>query len=166
MGAIAAFAPSDSVETTLWHSARSFAIAASAPAPGATALVTGTRSSDRARAALCVGSDGLLAYAEVSTAPDPARDGAMLASVLERLGCLGDRLFFQTGDHFAIGAQQNLAGHPLVVPSDAPRLVRRARPDTTRLFPETPVLPRVKWVDLQRQQRFFPRESAEPPAGG
>jgi hypothetical protein len=166
MAAIAAFAPSESTETTLWHSRRSFGIASSAPAPRATALVTGSESSERARAALCVGRDGLLVYAEVSTALDPTRDGPMLAGVLDRSGCGQARLFFRTGDHFAIGAQQNLAGHPLVLPSDAPRLVRRAKPDTARLFPETPVLPRAKWFDLQRQQRFFPRENADAPVGG
>ena len=132
-------------------------VATSAPQPGAASVLAGNPDPPlRTAAAACVDRWGKVVYAEVATAPDPARDGHGLAMVLDALGCR-QRLFLATPLHVAIGGR-DLSDHPLRAATNAVRLVRRPAPAAQRLFPDTPVLPPEVWTPLQRQTRWFPKD--------
>jgi hypothetical protein len=144
--------------TSLWLTARHAVIGASAPASDAVRIATGSATPDGpARAALAVDADGMVVYAEVATAAAPSRDAALLATVLNQAHG-GERLFLETPLVVAIGATDDLAGHPAHLTSAAIRLVRERAPRARRLFPETPILPPRDWMPLQRQTRWFPKE--------
>jgi hypothetical protein len=126
--------------------------------PGATTLATGELDSlPRVAAAVCVDDQGKIVYAEVATAPDPARDGQALATVLDAARC-GPRLFLSTPLRIVLGGARDLSDHPAHVTAAAIRLVRRPAPGSQRLFPDTPVLAPEVWQPLQRQTRWFPKD--------
>jgi hypothetical protein len=108
-------------------------------------------------AALGVDSDGMVVYAEVTTAALASRDAALLTTVLDVAHC-GERLFLETPLVIAIGGTDDLAGHPARLTAGAVRLVRDRAPRARRIFPETPILPPEDWMPLQRQTRWFPKE--------
>lgn len=141
-------------DVTLWHDGRRFVIAGVAPTPSSTLLARGmTRPPSRTRAALGIGEDGMLLYAEVMTAADPGRDGALLSKLLDAVHCSA-RAFLVDELPLAIGGTEDLAGHPTTI-ADALRLVRAEIPSVRRIFPETPVLPPQVWQPLQQQTRLF-----------
>jgi len=116
-----------------------------------------------AAAAAGIDADGKLVYAEVSTAPDPGRDGALLATVLDAAHC-SSRLFFAEPLSLALGGARDLSGHPVRQASQGLiRLVRASTHGARRLFPGTPVLAPPQWMPLQRQTRWFPKEDATAP---
>ena len=126
--------------------------------PGAAILAAGVPSPGAgAAAAVCVDDQGKLVYAEVATAPDPARDGLALATVLDAARCTS-RLFLGTPLRIALGGTRDLSDHPAHATASAIRLVRRPPPGAQRLFADTPVLPPEVWLPLQRQTRWFPKD--------
>jgi hypothetical protein len=133
------------------------AVTTSAAPPGAVPLLAGDPNPlPRTAAAACVDRWGKVVYAEVATAPDPARDGPALATVLDALRCR-QRLFLAAPLGVAI-AGRDLSEHPVRTAAGAVRLVRRPAPAAQRLFPDTPVLPPEVWTPLQRQTRWFPKD--------
>lgn len=99
----------------------------------------------------------ILVYAEVVTAPDPARDRAMLSSLLERIGC-GSSVFSADPARLALPGGRDLAGHPVDSAHFAGperrllRFVRRPWPAQRRLFTDTPIVPPAAWYALQKYQ--------------
>jgi hypothetical protein len=151
-------ARADPGDAALWLGAERGTIAAAAPAADALLLARGAAAPDRpAAAAAGVDADGKIVYAEVVTAANPARDGAVLGSVLDDAGCTA-RLFFSVPLALALGGARDLSFHPVRPSPRAIRLVRGPTPGAQRLFPETPILPPQEWMPLQRQTRWFPKE--------
>jgi hypothetical protein len=147
----------------LWLESDRASIGASEPSAGATKVVAGSR--DRtgpAVAAACIDADGMVAYAEVSTAPDANRDAALLDRLLTDLGCT-ERLFLRQPMSVSL-AGRDLSDHPAPVDSKMIRLVRTDSGGARRIFSETPVLPPKDWMPLQRQTRFWPKESESAPS--
>jgi hypothetical protein len=106
-------------------------------------------------AALGVGRNGYLFYAEVATARDPTRDGVMLEKLLGDLGCK-QRIFLSAPWGVALGGDRDLGGHPVKPPDDAIRWVRREPPGSKRIFPDTPIVPVATWYPLQAKRvRYF-----------
>jgi hypothetical protein len=157
--ASASLAPTSDV--TLWFDGGHVVLASAAPSAGATAFLAGRRAADRAKAGACVDEDGMVLFAEVATAPDPARDGALLARVFDAARCK-ERMYLTTPLALTIADQHDLSGHPAPVSHDAVRLVRETLPRARRVFADTKVLPPAEWMPLQRQTRYFPKP--EPPA--
>ena len=132
-------------------------VATGASQPGDAAIAAGDPNPlPRTVAAACVDRWGKVVYAEVATAPDPARDGRALAAVLDALRCR-ERLFLAAPLRVEI-AGRDLSEHPVRSTGSAVRLVRRPAPSAQRLFPDTPVLPPEVWTPLQRQTRWFPKD--------
>ena len=132
-------------------------VASGAPRAGAMPIAAGDpKPLPRTAAAACVDRWGKVVYAEVVTAPDPARDGQALGVVLDALRCR-ERLFLAAPLRIAI-AGRDLSEHPVRSAASAVHLVRRAAPAAQRLFPDTPVLPPEVWQPLQRQTRWFPKD--------
>jgi hypothetical protein len=147
----------------LWLEPDRASIGASEPSAGATRLVTGFRErTGPAVAATCVDADGMVAYAEVSTALDASRDAALLDRLLTDLGC-SDRLFLRQPVNVSL-AGRDLSDHPAPVDGKTIRLVRTDSGGARRIFRETPVLPPKDWMPLQRQTRFWPKESETAPS--
>ncbi len=152
---------------TLWMSTRAFSIGATQP--GAVALVSGRAPGDGAgdvTAAVGVQDDeGMLVYAEVQKDRRPAADGAMLAGLLDKLGCSSKLLLehawspdFSESD----GGQGATAHAGRVV-----RLVRTEAPGGRRIFQDTPITEPDVWVPLQaRRIRYFKKPKSEAASGG
>jgi hypothetical protein len=144
-----------------------FAIASAPPGTGATRLASGEDSpTTGVLAAIGIDAGGMLVYAEVNTARDATQDGAMLATLLESLGCK-QRLFLKQTWTVAIGGERDLSGHPFTLAKGASKLVRVPVPSVERIFPNTPVVPVSTWYPLQAKRvRYFPKPkpagSAEP----
>jgi hypothetical protein len=142
----------------LWLGGERAAIAEAPPAASSLAMARGLGDpSGPVVAAVGVDVDGKIVYAEVVTAADPARDGAVLAAVLADAGCTA-RLFLAAPLAVALGGTRDLSYHPVRLSPRAIRLVRGPTPGARRLFPETPILPAQEWMPLQRQTRWFPKE--------
>jgi hypothetical protein len=136
-----------------------------APADAPVVVAVGERTaSGPCAAAVCTDPWGKLIYAEVATAPDPARDAAALGLALDAAHC-EDRLFLREPWRVALGGARTLSDHPAAPSASAIRLVRTEAPGARRLFPETPILPPDQWQPLQRQTRWFPKDP-EPAASG
>jgi hypothetical protein len=141
-------------------------IGAGAPKPSAVRIASGdAEEAAPVAAAVCIDEWDKLVYAEVATAPDPARDARVLALVLDAAHCK-KRFFLRAPLRIALGTIRDLSDHPTHPTSAAIRLVRSPAPGARRLFPETPILPPQIWQPLQRQTRWFPKdpEPAAPPS--
>jgi hypothetical protein len=152
-------------DTTLWLTADSAVVADRAP-PASVRIAEGFPAAPAATvAAAGIDADGKVVYAEVTTAPDPARDGALLAQVLDAARCSA-RLFLSAPLTVALGGARDLSGHPVPVGhlGQTTRLLRAPPSGARRLFPETPVLAPQVWMPLQRQTRVFPKEDAPAPS--
>lgn len=151
-------------ETRMWLVNGRVRIGAVASEPGAVPLWAGARQlGAETRAAACVDSDGKIVYAEVATAPSPASDGPLLARALEAARC-NESLFMTERPLVAIGGGVDLSEHPVRVSGNAARLSRRAVTGSARLFRETPTLAPAVWMPLQRQTRFWPKETEPAPS--
>jgi hypothetical protein len=115
-------------------------------------------------AAVCVDQWDKIVYAEVATAPDPARDAQVLGLVLDAAHCKA-RFFLRTPLRIALGGIRDLSDHPSHPTQSAVRLIRSPVPGARRVFPETPILPPQTWQPLQRQTRWFPKDP-EPATSG
>jgi hypothetical protein len=164
-GSMLAFADPASSEgaRSLWLESDRATIAQAAPSATATRLAAGTQeTSGPSAAALCVDADGMVFYAEVATALDPSRDAALLDELLTASGCV-DRLFLRRPIGLSL-AGRDLSDHPASVDAKTIRLVRTESGGARRIFSETPVLPPKDWMPLQRQTRFWPKESEAAPS--
>lgn len=142
----------------LWLDAERTMIASRAPSDAAMAIARGTREpAGPTEAALCLDGDGMVLYAEVSTAPDPAGDAALLDRLFGQAGC-SERLFLRHPLDVNL-AGRDLSDHPARAQQQSIRLVRAESGGARRIFSETPVLPPKDWMPLQRQTRFWPKES-------
>jgi len=110
---------------------------------------------------VCIDGDGMVAYAEVSTAVDSGRDAALLDRLLTSLGC-SDRLYLRQPIGVSL-AGRDLSDHPAPVDTKMIRLVRTESGGARHIFRETPVLPAKDWMPLQRQTRFWPKETEAAP---
>lgn len=147
----------DEGSATLWLDGARAEICGERPSAGAIALARGApRTSDTARAAVCADSDGMVVYAEISTAPDATRDAALLGRVLGAAGC-SEQLFLRRSLPLSL-AGRDLSDHPAPVGRDAIRFVRAESGGARRIFRETPILPPKDWMPLQRQTRFWPKD--------
>jgi hypothetical protein len=158
---------------SLWWSRSVFSIAASAPAPDATALVGGVALSSPlapgARSAVGVqDEDGMLVWIEIP--PDgpaaDARTAAAMDALLERLGCSA-RMSMAGDARALLGGSLDLSGTPLsgIPPAIGSRLVRDVAPGARTLFDSTPIVPAQVWQPLQAKRvRYFykPQPSAAP----
>jgi hypothetical protein len=106
----------------------------------------------------------MVVYAEVSTAPDAARDGSLLDALFAVAGCT-DRLFLRRALRLSL-AGRDLSDHPASQDAGTVGFVRTESGGARRIFSETPVLPPKDWMPLQRQTRFWPKENADAPSGG
>lgn len=150
--------------TKLWIGNGRARISDSANEPGAAPLWAGTRSpGSETRAAACVDADGKVVYAEVATAVSPTKDGSLLARVLEAARC-NQSIFMTERPLVAIGAIVDLSEHPVHVSGTAARFTRRTATGSARLFRETPTLAPAVWMPLQRQTRFWPKETEPAPS--
>jgi hypothetical protein len=111
---------------------------------------------------LCVDGDEMVVYAEVSTAHDPGQDAALLDRLLTSSGC-ADRLFLRSPMEVSL-AGRDLSDHPAPVDTPMIRFVRAESGGARRIFRETPVLPPKDWMPLQRQTRFWPKDSEAAPS--
>ncbi len=151
--------PAGPAQSSLWFTASGGVLGKSAPSPTAVRVATGSLDPAGAvAAALGVDPDGIILYAEVATAPDPARDGAMLGGVLAAEGCTG-QLFLSSAMGLALGGSRDLADHPVRIVPGSLRFARGPVAGSRRIFPETPILPPEQWMPLQRQTRWFPKEA-------
>ncbi|HVU05363.1 MAG TPA: hypothetical protein VHE30_26630 [Polyangiaceae bacterium] len=152
-------------DVALYVDTRRAVIAKDAPSSSAVRVLAGmTEPRGPVASAFCVDDDGMLLFAEVATAADPPRDGALLAALLARASCRAS-LYLPSEPIVAIGGARDLSGHPVAVPDAAVRLFRDTTPRARRIFPETPVLPPARWMPLQRQTRIFPKEPEPSPSG-
>lgn len=144
---------------TLWLSPGRAQIADARPAEGARAVWVGTRApGPGVRAAACIDEGGKILYAEVATAPHPDGDGPLLERVLGTAQCR-DRMFLGHRQPLSIGGTVDLSEHPVRPADAAVRLLRKPRRASLRFFPDTPILPPGTWTPLQRQTRFWPKET-------
>jgi hypothetical protein len=140
---------------TLWMSERSVAISSST-VEGAVALVSGVEpgspGASEAVAALGVqDEDGMLLYAEVQEGRRAGADGALLASLLEKIGCSSQVLLTQP--LLPTFGQANGAGPRF---EREVQLVRTDAPGAKRIFESTPVVHPDEWQPLQaRRIRYF-----------
>jgi hypothetical protein len=97
----------------------------------------------------------LLVYAEVVTARDPARDRALLESVLDALGC-DARVFSAKPTLIALEGARDLAGHPIdsrafgAAGRRVLSFVRQPWRAERRLFTDTPIVPPETWYYYQK----------------
>jgi hypothetical protein len=174
---LAPAAPSRAART-LWWSRGIFAVDASPPTSGATALLGGcaTDAACAASSGAAVGvedEDGMLVWVELppGTRPSAAMAVAMDA-LLARLGC-GARMavpgqanviFGGDGDEGALDAAGD--PRPRGQESASVRFVRGNAPDAHAVFPDTPIVPISVWQPLQAKRiRYFPpkpQASASP----
>lgn len=151
-------------DARMWIGPGRARIGNAASEPGASLLWAGARRpGSQTRAAACVDADGKIVYAEVTTAPSPADDGPLLARVLEGARC-NESLFMTERPSVAVGGVVDLSEHPVRVSASAVRLSRRAVTGVERLFRETPTLAPAVWMPLQRQTRFWPKETEPAPS--
>jgi hypothetical protein len=161
-------------DSALWLVRRHAVVSPNRPDAEAVLVASGVSRADHAVAAAGVDADGMLVYAEVATAPDPARDGALLDRVLDAARCTS-RLFFEAPLGIGLGGTRDLSDHPAKLSANALRLTRTVEPRLRRIFTETPILPPRDWMPAQRQTRFWPKpavssapsastEEATPPA--
>lgn len=143
----------------LWLGGGRASVTDSRSEPGKVRLFSGSRTfGQETRAAACVDADGKVVYAEVATAALPAKDGPVLAKALELARCT-ESLFMTERPLVAVGGTQDLSEHPLRISATAARLARRTRSGSAHLFPGTPTLAPAVWMPLQRQTRFWPKET-------
>ncbi len=143
-------------DSTLWLSRRHAVVADERPDAEAVLVASGTSRADHVVAAAGVDADGMLVYAEVATAPNPTRDGALLNQVLDAARC-ASRLFFDAPLGIGLGGTRDLSDHPAKSSANALRLTRTVEPRLRRIFTETPILPPRDWMPAQRQTRFWPK---------
>jgi hypothetical protein len=86
----------------------------------------------------------------------------LLDRLLTSLGC-SDRLFLRRPIEVSL-AGRDLSDHPAPVDARMIRLVRTGNGGARRIFRETPVLSPKDWMPLQRQTRFWPKESEAAPS--
>jgi hypothetical protein len=147
----------------LWLEPERATIAETAPSAAATSVARGLAEPvSAAEAAVCIDSDGMVVYAEVSTAADPNRDAALLDRLLSLSHCT-DRLFLRQPIAVSL-AGRDLSDHPAPIDGRMIRLVRTETGGARRIFSETPVLPPKDWMPLQRQTRFWPKETEAAPS--
>ena len=133
-------------------------ISPDSPSPAAVAVARGARAvTGPAAAALCTDADGMVVYAEVSTAPDPTRDASLLDGALGAAGCT-DRLFLTEPLRVSLTGR-DLSDHPASSGDGTIRWVRAETGGARRIFRETPILPAKDWMPLQRQTRFWPKDA-------
>ncbi len=170
---VATVAPAGDGALGLWLDARGATIADGAPTAGAKVLARGSDGAHPpAKTVAAVGVDGrgMVLYALVSTAPEPAADGALLNALLGRLGCTRVLLLSEPLG-LALGGDRDLSGHPVAQPKGATRLVRKPAPGAVRIFEDTPIVAAKEWYPLQAKRvRYFrkpkPAEPAEGAGGG
>lgn len=118
-------------------------------------------------AGACVGAtSGMLYYAEISSAPAPKQDAALLGKLFTSMGC-EQQIFFEQPLGAAIGGDRDLAGSPVARHQGGARLLRKPSPGAGRIFESTPIVPAKEWYPLQAKRvRYFRKPKPVEGAGG
>ena len=140
----------------LWWTESGFKISPKPPEITAQRIATGSLPGVHARAsaAMAVSRDGMLIYAEVSTAPLPERDGPLLAKLLQTRD-VEAVLLLDRPIGIAIAGQRNLSGHPVTRSRNAVHFVRKSAPGAARFFTDTPIVPPEDWYRAQLKSAKF-----------
>jgi hypothetical protein len=153
-------------DTTLWKTPRAFVISRE-PVVGGTPIVAGTgtgAASTNVVAALGIqDDDGMLVYVEVQDDRREGEDGALLSSLLEKLGC-SSRLLLKLSLVPAFGAEPVAADEKGRTFGRVVRLVRGQAPGAARIFEDTPIVDPSEWAPLQAKRiRYFkkPKKTSE-----
>jgi hypothetical protein len=148
---------------SLWLGPRQFSIAETAPDSAARHVTAGRwpGKPGSAAAGLGVDRDGMLVYAEVVTAREPAADGKLLERVLGELGATEIMLLEQPLDA-TLGGDRDLAGHPATRAQAGTRLIRQSSPGARRIFSDTEIVAPKVWHPLQaRRVRYFRKPKSD-----
>jgi hypothetical protein len=160
----------DEGERALWLAESGFVIADKSPSPAALRLGAGFSAADPrgASALAAVGvrkASETMIYAEIATSPRAGADGALLTSLLQRLGC-ENPVLLERPLGVAIGGERDLSGHALPRAKTALRLVRRTAPGARRIFQDTPIVHPDVWYPLQAKRvRYFRKPDAAKASG-
>lgn len=164
--------PADAGTTaaSLWASPRAFAIGVEPPVEGALRIATGAAATQTAIAAVGVlDVDGMLLYAELSTAGPPPPDAAKKLDELLANAGASSRVLLAKPLALALGGDTDLSGaavHPPSTPTSV-RLVRVDAPGAKRFHEATPIVPLSTWYPLQAKRiRYFKKPKTEEAAGG
>jgi hypothetical protein len=152
-------AADDRSRPSLWLDGGRLYIGTEPPTSAAHRLAAGYPPDDpqaaRAVAAVGIVEGGMLAYAEVTTAPRPGHDHHLLGKLLDQLGC-ESRLLLTDSPQIALGGNRDLSGHPVARREQAIELVRTEAPGARRIFKDTPIVESDVWYPLQaRRVRYF-----------
>jgi hypothetical protein len=149
-GAILSWAKPKLAATTLWWDDGELLIQPSKPRATARALFSGTGApAPEQRAAVGLGSEQMLLYAEIATGGMPEHSGG--AFLREGLTLAGARQIVYLSDAAGLvieGRDLNL--HPARLPADAMHLERWENPGFEDIFTDTPVVERRLWRPLQK----------------
>ncbi len=153
---------------SLWASTGAFAIGTEPPVEGALRIATGT--TQAAVAAVGVTDvDGMLLYAELTTAGVPPPDAAKKLDELLKNAGASSRVLLAKPLALALGGDTDLAGtavHPPSTPT-AVRLARIEAPGAKRFHESTPIVPLSTWYPLQAKRiRYFKKAQTAGPEGG
>jgi hypothetical protein len=146
---------------TLWLTDLGPIVSEHSPIEGAKPLLSGFSPGDaraeRPASAVGVDPSGMLVYAEVSTAPDPTKDRALLSKVMSLTGCREFLLLVEPLGA-ALGGQWGLSGHPYAKQQKGIRLVRHSSPGGRRIFESTPVVKPSVWALMQSKRTRYLHE--------
>jgi hypothetical protein len=160
----------DEGERALCLAETGFVIADKSPSPAALRLGAGFSAADPrgASALAAVGvrkASETMIYAEIATSPRAGADGALLTSLLQRLGC-ENPVLLERPLGVAVGGERDLSGHALPRAKTALRLVRRTAPGARRIFEDTPIVHPDVWYPLQAKRvRYFRKPDAAKASG-
>jgi hypothetical protein len=140
--------------TALWHGeASGFSVGHEPPEAQATRISAGYAASERAAlaATAAVGIDpaGMLVYARVTKARNPAATACCSVRCSSRSAakrCCSSR------DRSAPSSRSRGAEAPVGTPGSGVVLVRREGPGARRIFPDTPIVGPKKWAPLQQHK--------------
>ncbi len=149
----------------VWLDGPRFVVATTAPSVTARRIAEGLPGGARAAAAMGIAGGGMLLYAEVTTAPRPGEDAALLRHLLAARGAQ-QIVLFQHPLAAAIGGERDLSGQPVAANAAQVRLVRSQPPGARRIFPHTPIVPPKVWYPLQAKRvRYFRKPKPKPETG-
>jgi hypothetical protein len=118
-----------------------------ADAPDAAKRLAAERSEHPTAAFGVSAHDGMLYYAEVVTGRDPTRDPALLERTLRQAGC--EEILLGDAASLLVGGRNDLSGHPAHAGGRRTYLLRQRGPTGSRVFTDTPVVPRSVWRPIQ-----------------
>ncbi len=149
--------PLDDGPSSLWLSSPRASVAVDPPDTQSVRLARGWTEAPEQPVVAAIGigqRDGMIYYAEITTAPKPDEDAELLGELLEQRGCR-HRLLLTRSLEPALGGDRDLSGHPVSVKGGL-RVVRTEAIGARRIFEDTPVVDPMVWYPLQSKRiRYF-----------